>query len=239
MAMRCPYFIEEQEGRCGVWKHRNAVCATWFCKHERGAVGLAFWHSLRDLFTAIEHNLALWCALELSPGVQSLSKLVSRSGQHGTRDLSAAELDDQYDPPGYAALWGEWLDREREFFGRCASLVAPLKWSEVLSITGPEVRASSELALAAYQELMSNQIPDGLRPSPVLVAPASEDRLTIQTYSSADPLSVSSVVLSLLHYFDGRATTDVLEDIERMEGVRMSPELVRKLADFRVLTSER
>jgi Fe-S-cluster containining protein len=28
---RCPFLLEE--GRCGIWKHRYSVCATWFCQH--------------------------------------------------------------------------------------------------------------------------------------------------------------------------------------------------------------
>src|SRR5688572_25688607 len=30
---RCPYYLHEQDGLCGIWQHRNARCATWFCKH--------------------------------------------------------------------------------------------------------------------------------------------------------------------------------------------------------------
>jgi hypothetical protein len=44
-ALRCPHYIEEG-GRCGVWKHRESTCATWFCKHVRGAVGMQFWQVL-------------------------------------------------------------------------------------------------------------------------------------------------------------------------------------------------
>src|SRR5713101_6632134 len=62
-SMRCPHYIEEG-GRCGIWRHRNSICATWFCKYERGAVGLAFWERLRDLLMAVEKDLAVWCVLE-------------------------------------------------------------------------------------------------------------------------------------------------------------------------------
>lgn len=40
--LRCPHYIEEG-GLCGIWQHRNSVCATWFCKHVRGAMGFRFW----------------------------------------------------------------------------------------------------------------------------------------------------------------------------------------------------
>ena len=36
-SMRCPHYLETEGGLCGVWKHRNSICSTWFCKHDRGA----------------------------------------------------------------------------------------------------------------------------------------------------------------------------------------------------------
>ena len=35
-ALRCPHYVVD-EGTCGIWRHREAVCATWFCRHVRGA----------------------------------------------------------------------------------------------------------------------------------------------------------------------------------------------------------
>src|SRR5262245_25747140 len=34
--LRCPHYVSEG-GKCGIWRHREAICATWFCKRERGA----------------------------------------------------------------------------------------------------------------------------------------------------------------------------------------------------------
>src|SRR5262249_54047658 len=34
-SLLCPHFMAEAGGRCGVWKHRAAVCATWYCKFVR------------------------------------------------------------------------------------------------------------------------------------------------------------------------------------------------------------
>jgi hypothetical protein len=32
-ALLCPHYLD---GMCGVWKHRESTCATWFCKYVRG-----------------------------------------------------------------------------------------------------------------------------------------------------------------------------------------------------------
>jgi len=64
-SMRCPHYIEESGGQCGIWRHRAAVCATWFCKYGRGAVGQRFWRTLHQLLSAVEGELSAWCGREL------------------------------------------------------------------------------------------------------------------------------------------------------------------------------
>src|SRR5215469_6021872 len=74
LTLRCPHYIEES-GHCGVWKHRESTCATWFCKHVRGAVGMRFWHAVQHLLGAVEESLAQWCVSELDVGTQALQLL--------------------------------------------------------------------------------------------------------------------------------------------------------------------
>lgn len=57
-ARLCPHFIQEGGGLCGIWTHREAVCATWFCKPDRARVGKALWNDLYRLLTAVEEVLA-------------------------------------------------------------------------------------------------------------------------------------------------------------------------------------
>ena len=49
-ALRCPHYREEAGGACGIWRHRNGVCSTWFCKYSRGATGQ------RSAFTRCAHS---------------------------------------------------------------------------------------------------------------------------------------------------------------------------------------
>lgn len=68
-SLRCPHYLEAEGGRCGIWKHRASVCATWFCKHARGATGMRFWQAVHQLLSSIEGALSRWCVLELDVGV--------------------------------------------------------------------------------------------------------------------------------------------------------------------------
>ena len=64
--LRCPHYLADQGGLCGVWKHREGTCSTWFCKHVRGSVAFDFWRrGMTPLFRAAERALAGWCAKEL------------------------------------------------------------------------------------------------------------------------------------------------------------------------------
>ncbi len=64
-SMRCPHYLDEGGGQCGIWRHRAAVCATWFCKYVRGAVGQRFWQALHRQLSAVEGELSVWCARQL------------------------------------------------------------------------------------------------------------------------------------------------------------------------------
>ena len=41
----CPYY---SEGMCTVWHYREAVCATYYCKHDQGDDGHRFWMAVRE-----------------------------------------------------------------------------------------------------------------------------------------------------------------------------------------------
>ncbi len=104
-ALRCPHFLEDGGGRCGIWRHRAAVCTTWFCKHVRGAVGQAFWQALNRLLAGVEQSLSRWCVLQLDVGPEALAKLFPMPRQPGTPDVvDWRSLDGIVDPAVYRAL---------------------------------------------------------------------------------------------------------------------------------------
>jgi hypothetical protein len=216
----CPYFINESGGLCGIWRHREAVCATWFCKHERGELGSRFWSDLKLLLREVEIALSRWCVLQLDPGVESLRRLMA----------TGSELKDE----DYELHWGPWLGRERQFFERCAAMVADLPWSRVLEIAGVGAQVRAQVAAASHQAMLATD------PSPALKwndrgALLDGERRVLNTYSIFDPVVVPETLHHLLRYFDGRPLREVLSDIEAREGLRVSPGLVRKLEDFGVL----
>jgi len=62
----CPHLLVHKGGDCGVWKHRESTCSSWYCRHDRGESGKAFWKDgAAPLLRAAELALARWCAEEL------------------------------------------------------------------------------------------------------------------------------------------------------------------------------
>ena len=69
VSLRCPHYLVHRGGDCGVWKHRESTCSAWYCRHDRGETGRAFWRDgAAPLLRAAELALAKWCAEYLGAG---------------------------------------------------------------------------------------------------------------------------------------------------------------------------
>ncbi len=236
-SLRCPHYIDEQGGLCGIWKYRNSICSTWFCKYVRGAQGRKFWEAAKQLLLAIEDDLARWCVMELEVGDEALELLLPQCVLDARRNLTPEELDDRVDPARQRRIWGEWHGREREFYEACARLVAPLSWPQVLAVCGSEVRARARLTHTAYQSLITDEIPARLRLGSFTVMEAGADFYRLyHPEIGIDTLTLSARVMRLLPYFDGRPRAEIVAQIETQEHLRFTDDLLRRLVDFKILT---
>jgi hypothetical protein len=239
-AMLCPHYMTDS-GSCGVWRHRESTCATWFCKHERGATGRTFWHRLHDTLGAAEEALRIHCVLELGLDARALATIfpphAPPSVTARTEGLSASEIAGQRDPALQRAIWGSWLGREHDFFERCAAIVAPLAWSDIERIGGARLALLSRLLVEAHEKLVSREVPRTVRRRHLRVVYASRESVHLVGYSHTDPLRVPKELVDALDCFDGRPTRDALDAIERRNKLRLTPGVVRKLVDFGVLAA--
>jgi hypothetical protein len=221
--LRCPHFISAAGGLCGIWRHRNAVCATWFCKHERGAVGKRYWDAMLQVLTTVERHLSLWAAAELGESVE---------------DLGPALL------PYYATMFGTvssgWTEScaggPSEFYRAAAKLVKALAWSQVQEIGGPELALVLGRLRAAYGALQSVELPDRLRLGPIATACRSDGNVALTGYNPSDMLIVSPSLAAALHAFDGRRqTSDVCQTVGERGSLTLDRTTVARLVDFGVL----
>jgi hypothetical protein len=233
--LRCPHYLTDG-GRCGIWQHRASICATWYCKFVRGAVGRRFWQTLNNLLSAVELCLSRWCVLELNIGNEALRHIIQNPGRQSQK-IDPLALDGAVDKALQRKLWGRWAERERDFYRECATLVAQLSWRDVLTIGGPDLKILAQLVLEAYATLKSKRIPERLRMGPLQIIRMNNERSWIVTHSSLDPLDLPSRLLDVLCYFDGRPTEDAVKAIAAEHGVKLDSSLIRKLSDFEVLVS--
>lgn len=219
--LRCPHYLVESGGQCGIWRQRNGVCATWFCKHERGATSQRFWQALEVLLTLVERELSHWCACQLL---------------YHTTPPGPGDGDDELPE------WSAWVPHIDDYYRRAAALVDELGWPEVQAIAGPEFIPAAARLRAAYAALEPRserrpqlvQLRRPLLPGPVRVSHRDPAHTRVVTYSDSDPLELPTAIVDLLPRFDGRPTGQVLDELER-EGVVLTPDLLALLLDFEVL----
>ncbi len=232
-SMRCPHYIEEG-GLCGVWRARESTCATWFCKHERGAVAKRFWQELHRLLVITERQVAAWCVVQLDVGPEALSATFPFPPRPNI-PVTGADFDGQITPEDLKLVWGKWAGREQEFYREAGRLAGALSWAEVVALGGAEHQAAVQITRAAFERLRSPRLPGRLRTGVLHLAPQSDGGGVITTYSPLDPLQLSPAVLQILPYFNGRTTRAARQAIARELGHQVDAPLLQKLVDFGVL----
>jgi hypothetical protein len=147
----CPHYDEREGGRCGVWQHRNATCATWYCRCDRGVASFAFWrHGLQGLLRASEDVVANWAVFSLGAEADDWGLWADRRAFFRASARVAKGLTwDTLVTLGGAQL-GVAADQARRLYGEL--LEAPLdpEWSGKEEAHGPgESGAASELPAEA------------------------------------------------------------------------------------------
>jgi Fe-S-cluster containining protein len=236
LSMRCPYYDEGGGGRCGIWEQRPTVCATWYCKHERGALGLAFWTSLEVLLDEVERSMARWCLLQLDPGPEAVARLLlTRRGPYSGEVIGPGDIDRTCDEADRKKVWGRFAGREREYFLEAARLVGRLGVADIRRICGTSLAALERLTVSSFQELRRKRLPARLRLGSHQASVVDANCCRVISYSLFDPLEVPLALLDLLPLFDGRRTTTGVRRLLAARGYRVSTATLRALFDVGVL----
>jgi hypothetical protein len=210
-ALLCDYY---EDGLCGIWAHREAVCSTFWCLSDRRAVGMRFHDATKRLLGRVEELLAIWNVRALLPKqVGALVQLDDRPRRYALGELPGARTGDTIGLPTRRRIWGPWVDREEAFYQACAERVAPLSWADVRMIGGDALTASIAAVEAARARLDA--------PLPPVLCSGNVDRVALVGPFGAgtglateqvpdDPLVVPNEVADALPLFDGRPVAEVL-----------------------------
>lgn len=238
-SMRCPHYLDREGGQCGIWRHRNSVCSTYFCTLERGLVGQRFWIEMKTFLETIEMALSEWCARELDIGAEALTRLLAPSETNEFVQLSAYDLDGIANPDEQRAAWGTWYGREREFYIAAGRMVAGLSWDEVMRLGGADVSAHAQLLGVAYVALTSDDVPDLLAVVAFESAHMQADVSRVwATDGHAHPMEIPTPLVGALRHFDGKTSTqDVIFAIVFETRMGLQKWLVRRLMDAGILVA--
>lgn len=232
-SLLCPHY---EDGACSIWASREATCATWFCKHTRGAVGKALWNWVEQLLRVVERAVARHAALELGIPAAGLAldlPLAASAPGQRRHDRIGAPLGDVA-----IEVWGPWARREEEFFVACDELASRLSWPDVVRVGGSELLATQQVALAALRASQDASLPARVRLGQVRIVGASPSTVRLQAYSFLDPLEVPRELFDVLHWFEGRPLEEALASASEAAGEAVPPAAIRMLLDHEILVPE-
>ena len=231
----CPHFVQQDGGICSIWQHREAVCATFFCKFVRGAMGANFWGALRRLLEAIEQALAWQCVETLDVGAATVSLLLGAAGD-ARHDTVALRQDGTYAPADLRAIWGRWAGRERAFYEAAAGSSRACRGARFSSGPGPRFVCAPGSCAKPMRACARRQFPRDR----FAAAPLSPPR------STPPPCASRPTATWIRSPFRGRSSTrsptstsraaePAIAAIEAAHGLEIDLDVVGRLVDFQVL----
>ena len=231
-ALLCPFY-EKSTGTCTIAPHWDAVCSTWFCKHDAGEDGKKFWWTLRKYLENLEKILTRHALLKVGADPLATGLEMDESAP-----LTLQELDELPPrPQHYGQLWGEWTDREEDFYRECYTHISQLQQDDFANLEGIEQKILLQQLEQAYRHLMSAPVPELLKKNPgLLVEKLHDSGYLLSGYSPFDPSKVSKRLYDCLDFFDGIHTNEeVCRLCREALNVRLPDVMIKKLYQFRIL----
>lgn len=197
-SIRCPY---SHEGLCSIWKYRENLCVTFFCSSIGGAAGKTFWKKVNAYLKMAETSLAQYAMLQLG---WPLAKI--KTDAVNAADFNFEDEKGMVNDAKYAALWGDWVEREEEFYRHCFEIVKNIDASTFKQITGLNREILEAAIKDTQKDFKLNNLPDFLLLHPDIVANKAKEGYTHLALGE-NSVEVSSALLPLVYGFNGKRKT--------------------------------
>jgi Fe-S-cluster containining protein len=222
-ALLCPYY-ERKEGKCSIWRHRESVCATFFCKHTSGATGHAFWTALRRYLCHVERTLARYAARSVAPTATEPEWPKNQLTREDLEDRAPSEAE-------YAKAWCDWVGREETFYVECAKHVARLDREAFARLVDEgDGRSLLDTVTSSYETVTRPTLLPRLALNREMRVVQGADGVGVTTYSRYDSLFLSQALYDALRHFSGEdAIETVLERLRREHEVDLPESLLLEL----------
>jgi hypothetical protein len=222
-SLLCPYYVRET-GLCGVWKFRDAVCSTYFCKSVAGQEGKKFWNVLRGYLIQAQDSLTWYALLQLNWEVESVWDYLTN---YSSDSLEFRDIDDlPPDEEAYKKIWGSWFGREEELYKKAYEIVSGMSREEYDRIAGMNQKVFLEWLKKRYQDVVAPVIPPMLRQNPDMKAfPAADGSYVIKT--EAGFFTIQQALYQVITFFDGqRSLDDVKKLVQQTWDAELEDELL-------------
>lgn len=175
--LQCPYYMQG-EYNCRLWKYRESVCTTWFCKHLAADAGMAFWDAMRDTFKSVQEKLSDHTIRKMG------MEIIPPYGND--EHLSCEDLDNlAMNDKDYRERWQKWVGKEEEFYLQTYTIINKLSMGEFNEILGEEYLNSLKNIQEKYDTMIA--IPDTLTLNPEMnFEEHAEGRYRLQLRSYID-----------------------------------------------------
>ncbi|WP_224363148.1 hypothetical protein [Hyalangium versicolor] len=205
-ALKCPYY-ESNGGLCTIWRYREAVCSTYFCKYVAGADGRKFWMTLKTWLTLSEIQLSRYALLQLLPDYVLLGK---DKADVATGPLTIEDLDEKPLPEKeYAELWNPWVGQEEEFYRRCFESVRALSSEEFENLLGLDGIVELSMLKRLHEKAVAPKLPKMLKLNPsTTIQWLPDGSIALASYSEYDAVALPGEAYALLVEFNGRAPVE-------------------------------
>ncbi len=229
----CPFFDAENGGRCTVWRYRDNICSTYFCKFTSGKLGWDFWASLKEYLGYVEKCLSRWAALEVDPKVSDAQVVRGKLSLEDLEDRGPADAE-------YARFWGDWVGREEEFYIACHHKVRAMTREQFAELIDGPTEGQTLLRTVSdrYAAMSPVVLPKSLVRNPSMRVNPAGDNVVVTTYSTYDSFSLEKDLFDVLASI--RADQTVEDNLARLaseDGIELAPELLQYLFTHGVLVA--
>ncbi len=209
--LKCPFYLDG-DYNCSLWKYREAVCATWFCKHVGQQAGQSFWSSVTKCLKYMEECLILYVLKkENLPVIHPFGN---------NNNISYEDLDElPMNKAEYDYRWHKWVGREEEFYIQSFDYIKNLSKEGFSALMGINFQIMLSELEENYEPLV--QIPEILQADPSQTFKETEKgyyRIELKTWIERNDSYVTHAInfpKIIIDSFDGSRTTNEVMDLLR------------------------
>ncbi len=224
----CPFL---KDGLCSIWKYRNSVCSTWFCKHVSGMVGRTFWRSYRNYLTMMEAILSEHLQKQLGLFHSKMNIL-----EWGEPGFNAYSNDNDY-KRSYKKTWGEWEDNELRYYEKSYELLSAMDRKSIQEIIMDGTHDFFEVLRSNYGIMRNGTISPKLAFNHDLkFFQVGADSILLFDQKNDYHHEISPILKEILLEFDGKkTTTEIVELLKREADIELGNDLILYLQNNRIL----